>query len=115
MMIFAQPTSFTAPATPAAGSSVTMIDFPNYLSSAGLTSPLAATYFTVEVGTASVTFSSTTAVNPATLAVPTSTSGGSAAAPSGSGSGAAGNGAMDKGVNGFFAAFMAVTVGLIFA
>ncbi|KAG8906795.1 hypothetical protein FRB99_006062 [Tulasnella sp. 403] len=83
LLVFAQPQSFAAPATPAAGSSVTMIDFPGYLKSANLGNPLAGNYFTVEVGTSTVTVSSTTAVNPATLAVP-SASGSSAATGSAS-------------------------------
>jgi len=115
ILIFAQPTAFKAPATPAAGSSVTMINFPTYLSSAGLTSPLAGNYFTVEVGAATVTFSSTTAVNPATLAVASAAPTGSAVAPSGSGTAASKSGAMAKSVNGFFAASVAVVIGLIFA
>jgi len=115
ILIFAQPTSFTAPATPKPGSSVTVIELGTYLSSAGLTTPLAGNYFTVEVGTATVAFSSTVPVNPATLAVPSASVTGSAAPASGSGSAGSSSGATTKGVNGLFAAFAAVVVGLAFA
>lgn len=44
-----------------------------YVSAANLTGPLAGIYFTVEVGTATVSVESTTAVNTATLSVSTTT------------------------------------------
>jgi len=69
LLFFAQPTNFVAPSTPAAGSSVTMIDFPTYLKNANLGNPLAGNYFTVEVGTSTVTASVTSSVDPATLSV----------------------------------------------
>ncbi|KAG8864736.1 hypothetical protein FRB96_003321 [Tulasnella sp. 330] len=122
ILVYAQPSTFTAPATPAAGSSVTMIDFPTYLSSAGFTNALAGTYFTVEVGTATVSFSSTTAVNTATLSVAsasasaagtaTGTATGSGAAPT---STAVKSGAIVKGIDGIAAMFVAVAMGLILA
>ncbi|KAG8982764.1 hypothetical protein FRB94_007966 [Tulasnella sp. JGI-2019a] len=120
LLIYAQPSTFKAPATPTAGSSVTMIDFPTYLTSAGLTTALAGTYFTVEVGTATVSFSSTTAVNTATLSVAsaagtgaaTGTATGSAASSTGT---KAASGAIVKGVDGFAAMFVALGMGLIFA
>lgn len=44
-----------------------------YVAQGGLTGPLAGIYYTVEVGTATVTVESTTAVNPSTLSIATST------------------------------------------
>jgi len=117
LMVFAQPATFKAPATPAAGSSVTMIDFATYLSNAGLTSPLAANYFTVEVGTATITFSTTSAVNPATLSVATTSATGTATGTAASSTSTAKkSGAMSTtGVDGFVAGVVAVVMGLIIA
>jgi len=85
LMAFAQPADFVAPSTPAPGSSVTMIDFPTYIKTANLGNPLAGNYFTVEVGTSTVSVSPTSAVNPATLTIASaSTASGSAASKSAS-------------------------------
>jgi len=117
LLIFAQSASFKAPATPAAGSSVTMIDFPTYTQSAGFAAPLAGNYFTVEVGTATVTFSSTAAVNPATLTAATAAATGTGTA---TGTGASStstsksSGAISKGANEFAAIGVAVMMGMIF-
>lgn len=97
-----------------------MIDFPTYLSSAGFTNALAGTYFTVEVGTATVSFSSTSAVNTATLSVASAASTGTA---TGTATGSAASGtatksassAIVKGVDGVVAMFVAVAMGLVFA
>ncbi|KAG8954145.1 hypothetical protein FRC04_000365 [Tulasnella sp. 424] len=121
ILLFAQPTTFTAPATPAAGSSVTMIDFPAYIKAANLGNPLAGIYFTVEVGTATVSPSPTTAVNTATLSV----AGGSTASASHSGSAssagasasstAKANGAVAKGTSGLAAGVLALMFGAALA
>lgn len=71
ILLYAQPTSFTAPSTPAANSGVHLLNLATYVSAAGLTGPLAGIYYTVEVGTATVSVESTTAVNPSTLSVST--------------------------------------------
>jgi len=114
LLVFAQSSSFKAPATPTAGSSVTMIDFPTYLQSAGFTSPLAGNYFTVEVGTATVSFASTTAVNTATLSAvgASSTATGTAASST---STTKSSGALAKGVNGLAAVGVAAAMGMLFA
>jgi len=112
MLLFAQPATFTAPATPAAGSSVTRVDIPAYISAAGLGSPLAGVYFTVEVGTATVAFSTTAPVNTATLSVAAASSGSAASASS---TAAATNAAIAKGANGLVAGVMAVAMGLALA
>jgi len=78
ILLLPQPTDFTAPATPAAGSSVTMISFPDYLQAAQLGNPIAGNYFTVEVGTPTVSASATSAVNTATLQVASSAASGGA-------------------------------------
>lgn len=44
-----------------------------YVQAAGFTTPVAGIYYTVEVGTATVTVESTTAVNTATLSISTTT------------------------------------------
>jgi len=76
-LIYAQADNFTAPDTPAPGStSVTSFDLSAYITSAGLTPAIAGTYFTVEEGTATVSVAATTAVDSKTLPeyTPTSTS-----------------------------------------
>jgi hypothetical protein len=80
ILLLAQPSSFTAPATPAAGSPIEKFDFEQYVKSAGLGSIVAGTYITVEQGTATQSVEPTSSVDTATLSVP------STAAASGSGS-----------------------------
>lgn len=94
-----------------------MIDFPSYMSAAGFAAPLAGNYFTVEVGTATVSFSSTTAVNPATLSVASATATGTATgtAATATNTGGSKNSAMSKGVDGAAALFVAIGMGLMFA
>jgi len=73
ILLFQQPSNFTAPASPAPNSGVHEIDLATYVAAAGLTGPVGGIYYTVEVGTATVTVGSTTAVNAATLSIATST------------------------------------------
>ncbi|KAF8609913.1 PEBP-like protein [Ceratobasidium sp. AG-I] len=81
ILLLAQPSAFAAPAAPAAGSPIEKFDFESYVKDAGLGSIVAATYMTVEQGTATQSVSVTSAVNTATL------SGASSAAASGSATG----------------------------
>lgn len=69
ILLYAQPASFKAPSSPAPNSGVHLINLATYVSAAGLTGPLAGIYYTVEVGTATVSVESTSAVNPSTLSV----------------------------------------------
>jgi len=73
ILLYQQPSNFTAPADPAQNSGVHRISLAKYVSAAGLSEPLAGLYFTVEVGTATVSVESTTAVNTATLSYSTTT------------------------------------------
>ncbi|CAE6339245.1 hypothetical protein RSOLAG1IB_00164 [Rhizoctonia solani AG-1 IB] len=72
LLVLAQPSSFTAPATPAAGSPIEKFDFEAYVKSAGLGSIVAGTYITVEQGTATVSAEPTSSVDTATLSAPSS-------------------------------------------
>lgn len=74
ILLYQQPSNFTAPASPVANSGVHMIDLATYVQAAGLTGPLAGLYYTVEVGVSTVTVASTTAVNPSTIVVSTTLS-----------------------------------------
>jgi phosphatidylethanolamine-binding protein (PEBP) family uncharacterized protein len=67
VLVFAQPEAYSAPAVPASGGSVTRIRYNEYTDGLGA-SPIAAVYFTVEVGTSTVQVSSTSAVSGATSA-----------------------------------------------
>jgi len=69
VLLYAQPSNFTAPSTPKAGSGVALFNLAQYVAAAGFGAPLAGTYFTVEVGTATVTVESTTPVNPSTISI----------------------------------------------
>jgi len=71
ILLYQQPSNFTAPSNPAPNSGVHRINLTTYLSAAGLTNPTAGIYFTVEVGTATVSVESTYPVNTATLSIPT--------------------------------------------
>jgi len=115
LLVFAQPSSFKAPATPAAGSSVTMIDFPTYVQNAGFTAPLAGNYFTVEVGTATVSFASTTTVNAATLSVATATSASTGSAASSTSTAKKSSGTLVETVNVFAVVGATALIGLILA
>ncbi|KAI5124035.1 hypothetical protein M0805_003864 [Coniferiporia weirii] len=82
VLLYSQPSSFTPPAnlsSPNIG--VSVFSLSDYVSSTGLEGPVAGMYFTVEVGTASLSVSATSAVITSTLPVPSS--------PSTSGSGTA--------------------------
>lgn len=81
LLVLAQPSSFAAPATPAANSPIEKFDWAAYVESAKLGNIVAGSYITVEQGTATVSPLATEAVNTATLSVPSS-----AAGASGSGS-----------------------------
>lgn len=75
ILLLTQPSSFAAPATPAANSPIEKFDFEAYVKSASLGSIVAGTYITVEQGTATQSVSATSAVDTATLSVPSSASG----------------------------------------
>ena len=91
ILLLAQPSSFTAPAAPAAGSPIEKFDFEDYVKSAGLGSIVAGTYITVERGTATQSVSVTSAVDTATLSAPSSAaaSGSSTGSRTGTGSASA--------------------------
>lgn len=88
LLVLAQPSSFAAPATPAANSPIEKFDFDAYVKSAGLGNIVAGSYITVEQGTATVSPSATEAVNTATLSVP-STAAGASGSSTGSRTGSA--------------------------
>jgi phosphatidylethanolamine-binding protein (PEBP) family uncharacterized protein len=88
LLVLAQPSSFAAPATPAANSPIEKFDFDAYVKSAGLGNIVAGSYITVEQGTATVSPSATEAVNIATLSVP-STAAGASGSSTGSRTGSA--------------------------
>ncbi|KAG9127524.1 hypothetical protein FRC07_012676 [Ceratobasidium sp. 392] len=77
LLVLAQPSSFTAPAAPAANSPIEKFDFEQYVKDAGLGSIVAGTYITVEQGTATASVSPTSAVDTATLSVPSTAASGS--------------------------------------
>ncbi|KDN48949.1 hypothetical protein RSAG8_02302, partial [Rhizoctonia solani AG-8 WAC10335] len=72
ILVLAQPSSFSAPAAPAANSPIEKFDFEAYVKSAGLGSIVAGTYITVEQGTATQSVEPTSSVDTATLSVPSS-------------------------------------------
>lgn len=74
ILLYQQPSNFTAPASPVANSGVHMIELATYVQAAGLTGPLAGLYYTVEVGTATVSVASTTAVDTSTISAQTTVS-----------------------------------------
>ncbi|KAF9520108.1 hypothetical protein BS47DRAFT_1387722 [Hydnum rufescens UP504] len=70
VVLYAQLVNFTAPSAPAPNPGVHLSkgdDLTSYISSAGLGMPPTGSYFTVEVGTATVNVSPTTAVDSATF------------------------------------------------
>jgi len=85
VLLYSQPASFAAPAAPAANAGVARLHLADYVKSAGFSDPVGGTYFTVEVGTSTVSVDATVAVNTATLSVAGSSSAASASA-TGSGS-----------------------------
>ncbi|CAE6420772.1 unnamed protein product [Rhizoctonia solani] len=90
LLVLAQPSSFSAPATPAANSPIEKFDFEAYVKSAGLGNIVAGSYITVEQGTATQSVEPTSSVDTATLSVPSSSASGSGTATgSRSGSGTA--------------------------
>ncbi|THH33007.1 hypothetical protein EUX98_g1230 [Antrodiella citrinella] len=91
IMLYSQPSSFQAPAgLNTANIGVSTYDFPAYVQDSHLGALVAATYFTVEAGTASFTPSATSAVVTSTLPAAAS-SAGSSATSSSSGSRATGS------------------------
>lgn len=92
ILLLAQPSSFAAPATPAVNSQIEKFDFESYVKDAGLGSIVAGTYITVERGTATQSVSATSAVDTATLSVPSTGSASGSATGSRTGS-ATGSGA----------------------
>ncbi|CAE6475504.1 unnamed protein product [Rhizoctonia solani] len=80
LLVLAQPTTFAAPATPAANSPIEKFDFEAYVKSAGLGSIVAGSYITVEQGTATQSVEPTSSVDTATLSAPSSSTSGSSAA-----------------------------------
>ncbi|KAG8759461.1 hypothetical protein FRC12_009749 [Ceratobasidium sp. 428] len=84
LLVLTQPSGFTAPAAPAAGSPIEKFNFEDYVKSAGLGNIVAGTYITVEQGTATASVSQTSAVDTATLSVPSSASGSATGSRTGS-------------------------------
>ncbi|CUA68128.1 hypothetical protein RSOLAG22IIIB_03367 [Rhizoctonia solani] len=80
LLVLAQPSSFSAPATPAANSPIEKFDFESYVKSAGLGNIVAGSYITVEQGTSTVSAEATSSVDTATLSVPSSAASGSGSA-----------------------------------
>ncbi|CAE6517098.1 unnamed protein product [Rhizoctonia solani] len=78
LLVLAQPSTFSAPATPAANSPIEKFDFEAYVKSAGLGNIVAGSYITVEQGTSTVSAESTSSVNTATLSVASTAASGSA-------------------------------------
>jgi len=117
LLLYPQPTNFTAPATPAAGSSVTMIDFPTYLKDANLGNPIAGNYFTVEVDTSTVSVSPTSAVNTASLTYSSSSAASSSSTKSAASASATAkkSSALAVGHNGVGAGVFALAVAAFFA
>lgn len=89
LLVLAQPSSFSAPATPAAGSPIEKFDFEAYVKSAGLGNIVAGSYITVEQGTSTVSVEATSSVDTATLSVPSSAASGASGSPTGSRTGSA--------------------------
>lgn len=89
LLVLAQPSTFTAPADPAAGSPIEKFDFEAYVKSAGLGSIVAGTYITVEQGTATQSVAPTSAVDTATLSVASTASGSATGSRTGSATGSA--------------------------
>jgi hypothetical protein len=85
-LVYAEPSGFTPPSTPAANSGVQLFDIAAYISAAKLGNPIAGNYFTVENGSPTVTVAATTSVNSATL--PAATASTAATDHSGTSSGA---------------------------
>ncbi|KAK1229048.1 hypothetical protein PQX77_007864 [Marasmius sp. AFHP31] len=79
IILYQQPTEFVQPADFREPIGVTRMDLSKYVEDAKLGSVVAANYFTVEVGTGTVSVSATSSVDSATLSAATATS------PSGSG------------------------------
>lgn len=88
LLVLAQPSTFAAPATPAANSPIEKFDFAAYVESAKLGNIVAGSYITVEQGVATVSPLATSAVDTATLSVP-STAAGASGASTGSRTGSA--------------------------
>jgi len=76
VLVYSQPPQFTAPADlSAAGTPLGTFQVQEYVNSTGLGALVAANYFTVEVGQATVSVPATTSVDPATVSAASTSSG----------------------------------------
>jgi len=83
ILLYTQPDNFTAPANLPPGSAVSVFDFLDYVNASNLGPLVAANYFTVEEGTATVSISPTAAVVSSTLLpTPSGTTSGTTSASS---------------------------------
>ena len=79
ILLYTQPSNFSPPADLSQpGVGVSVFSLSDYVSTSGLQGPVAGMYFTVEEGTATVSVSSTSAVQTSTLPIPSSSATGSA-------------------------------------
>ncbi|PAV24395.1 phosphatidylethanolamine binding protein [Pyrrhoderma noxium] len=122
ILLYTQPSSFSSPSDLSENAGVAKFSLADYVQSTGLQGPIAGTYFTVEIGTATASVSATSAVVTSTLPVPSSTSGsGSTGSSTGSSDSATetSNGAtsiISHGFNSYFIAFASsVLAALAFA
>jgi len=95
LLLFAQPSNFTVPSSPKPHSGVQLFNFTQYVTSTYLGTPIGGSYFTVEVGAATVSVLSTTGVDTKTFTITStasSTGSGSATKPTSTSS----QGAADK-------------------
>jgi len=74
ILLYAEPSNFTIPSIPKPRAGVQQFNFTQYVKTTGLGTPLAGFYFTVEVGTATVTAESITPVNIQTFTLSSGTS-----------------------------------------
>ena len=92
-LVYAEPSNFTAPSTPAPNSGVQLFDLAAYVSAAKLGNPIVGNYFTVENGTPTVSVAATTSINNATLPAATATTSKGSGTSSGAGSSPTASGA----------------------
>ncbi|KAF8337956.1 phosphatidylethanolamine-binding protein [Cantharellus anzutake] len=67
VFLFQQPTTFVAPSSPKPNSGVQIFNLTSYMYASNIGYPIGGNYFTVEVGTATVSILPTTSVDPSTL------------------------------------------------
>lgn len=120
VLLYTQPSTFSAPdGLKDPGAPVEKFVFSDYVKNSGLGPLVAATYFTVEEGTATVTVSSTAAVVSSTLASVSSTAGTSSGSGSASGSatptptGSNQNSAKSSKIFSFEVVFVALALGFL--